>query len=87
MLMKPDKKKSMASLILGSASQGPMDDMKSSNEELTEAPQMDEGKLAAAEEMMSALEAKDVQSFAQALESLMEMCGHSSAYSEKPEQE
>lgn len=73
MLMKPDKKKNMASLILGSASSSPMDEMKSSNEEMSEAPQMDEGLLAAAEEMMSAFEAKDVQGLAQALKSFLEM--------------
>lgn len=76
MLMKPDKKKGMAALILGSAS-GPMDDMKASNEELTEAPQMDEGLLAAAEEMITAFESKDVQSLSQALKSFIEMCGPS----------
>lgn len=72
MLMKPDKKKNMASLILG-ASQGPMDEMKSSNEELVEKPEMDPGLLAAAEEMLSALENKDVQGLAEALKSFLEM--------------
>jgi hypothetical protein len=72
MLMKPDKKKSMASLIIG-ASAPPMDQMKSANEELTEKPEMDHGLLSAAEEMMSALESKDVQAFAEALQSFMSM--------------
>lgn len=72
MLMKPDKKK-MATLILGAAGQTPADEMKKSNEELAEAPQMDEGLLAAAEEMMTAFEAKDVQGLALALQSFLEM--------------
>lgn len=71
MLMKPDKK--MASLILGAANQSPADEMKKSNEALVEAPQMDEGLLTAAEEMMTAFEAGDVQGLAQALQSFLEM--------------
>lgn len=74
MLMKPDKKKNMASLILGSASQGPMDEMKSSNEDMNEASQMDEGLLAAADEVLQAIESKDAKSLAEAMKYLIEMC-------------
>lgn len=80
MLMKPDKKKNMASLILGSSS--PMDEMKSSNEKMSEEPEMDEGLLAAADEMMAALEAKDVKALAQAMQSFIDMASASTAMPE-----
>ena len=74
MLMKPDKKKNMASLILSaSAPKKPDEAMKESNEELMEAPQQDPGLLAAAEEMLSAFEAKDVQGLVEALKSFLAM--------------
>lgn len=73
MLMKPDKKKSMASLIIG-ASAPPMDGMKAANEEQIEKPEMDPGLLSAADEIMAAFESKDVQGFAEGLKSFLEMC-------------
>ena len=85
MLMKPDKKKSMASLIIG-ASAPPMDSMKSANEEMSEKPEMDHGILSAAEEMLSAIEAKDVQGLAEALKSFMSMADKDEAPPEMPEQ-
>lgn len=74
MLMKPDKKKNVAALILGANTpKSKEDELKSANEELAEAPQMDPGLLSAAEEMMSAFEAKDVQGLAEALQSFLSM--------------
>lgn len=73
MLMKPEKK-SMAALIMGSnGPKKPMDDMQAANEQMTDKPEMDPGLLSAADEMMSALESKDVQGFAEALKSFLEM--------------
>lgn len=88
MLMKPDKKKSMASLIIGASAPPSMDSMKSANGEQTEKPEMDQGILSAAEEMLSAIEAKDVQGLAEALKSFMDMADKDEpAEPEMPEQE
>ena len=83
MLMKPEKK-NMAALIIGaSAPKSPMDEMKSANEEMTEKPEMDQGLLSAAEELLSAIEAKDVHGIAEALKSFTSMADDDS--SESPE--
>ena len=85
MLMKPDKKKSMASLIIGASAPSSMDELKSSNEELSEKPQMDQGLLSAAEELLTAFESKDVQGIVEALQSFMSMADDDDDSSEPSE--
>lgn len=85
MLMKPDKKKNMASLIIGASAPNSLGELKSANAEVTDKPEMDAGLLAAADEMMSALEAKDVQGFAEAMQSFMSMADQNDAPAEPQE--
>lgn len=81
MLMQPDKKK-MAALIIAKA--GPK------GEEMKEAPQVDGAEQdnsiaeeSAAEDLMAAIEQKDVKQIVSAFKALMEICDNGESESEK----
>ena len=83
MLMKPDKKKSIASLIIGSsAPQEGASEMPGQEEE----PQGDMGLESAAEEIMSAVKSGDAKGLVDALKSFMDMCESSEPEQEEPPQ-
>ncbi len=69
MLMKPDKKKSIASLIIGSSAP-----QAEGQEPQQEEQQEDQGLQSAADEIISAVKSGDSKGLVEALKSFMDMC-------------
>lgn len=88
MLLKNDPKKMAALILVRKGEPKSYSDMKKDNGEMNQnlmedsEPDMDDGVVAAAEDMMKAIQAKDAKALAKAFHEAFEMCGSYSAEKE-----